>query len=200
MLKKRLVIIGDGGLADEVAWLAETCGYEVVAHVVEQGFALKPCSTKSLSFLEELDKYDEVIFGIGSSHVKAKIQYQLFNIAWATLVSPKALIGKNCEIYPGAVVQAGVIITVNASIEKHVLLNLNVTVGHGSIIGECSTINPSANISGDVLIGKRSLIGTGAQVLEKRMMGMDSVLGAGAVLTKDLPQGKIAKGVPAIWL
>jgi acetyltransferase-like isoleucine patch superfamily enzyme len=84
-------------------------------------------------------------------------------------------------------------------VEPHAFLNLNVTVGHGARIGSFCTCNPGAHISGNVTLGDHVLVGTGAQIIEKINVGEGSIIGAGACVTKHVPDGVIAKGVPAKW-
>jgi len=189
----RLILLGNGGLADEVQDLAEGLGHVVIARL----------TTDHLDLLTSLD-FDQVIFAVGSPKTK-RIFWEAMPIElkcrleWATLISPYARVGSRTSVCPGSVIQHGVVITNGVMIAPHVYLNINCTVGHGATINTFSTVNPGANISGDVELGSYVLVGTGAQVLEKTKVGKWSIIGAGAVVTKDVPEFVIAKGVPAKW-
>jgi serine acetyltransferase len=48
-----------------------------------------------------------------------------------------------------------------------------------------------------VTIGERTFVGVGATILPGVTVGEDCIIGAGSVVTKDLPRGSLAVGVPA---
>jgi sugar O-acyltransferase (sialic acid O-acetyltransferase NeuD family) len=101
------------------------------------------------------------------------------------------------EFGPGAVVTAGVRLTNNIRLGRHVHLNLNCTVGHDTVLGDYVTVNPLASISGNVNIGDRVNVGTGANIIQNVTIGDDVVIGAGAVVVTDVPAGITVVGVPA---
>ncbi len=64
------------------------------------------------------------------------------------------------------------------------------------------TICPGANISGNVKLCEGAFIGANACVLQgnftdKKIIGRNSVVGAGAVVTKNIAENIIVKGIPA---
>jgi phenylacetic acid degradation protein len=122
-----------------------------------------------------------------------------------TYVSPtasvvgKVSIGEECYIAPGAVVKGDygeIRIGTGTSVQDNVVVHArpgelttigdNVTLGHGCIIH-------NANISDDAVIGM------GAIVSDYAMIGHWAVVGEGAVvkMRSEIPDGKIAVGVPA---
>ena len=50
-----------------------------------------------------------------------------------------------------------------------------------------------------VHIGQNTLVGAGAVVLPQCRVGRDVVIGAGSVVISNIPDGVVAKGVPARW-
>jgi len=52
-------------------------------------------------------------------------------------------------------------------------------------------------ISGACDIGENNFHGVNATVVNDIIIGADCLIGAGAVVTKDVPEGAIAVGVPA---
>ena len=50
---------------------------------------------------------------------------------------------------------------------------------------------------GDIVIDDDALLGVAVIVLDKVRIGKGAVIGAGSVVTRDVPDGAIATGVPA---
>lgn len=135
------------------------------------------------------------IMGSGRPDVKKKmitqINGELFN-----MICPEAHILTD-NIGQGVVAAPGSVISTNAQIGYHVLINYCATIGHDTIINGLSTISPGANIGGYCLIGRGTLIGSGAQIREHLKIGNGVIVGMGAVVTKDVPHDHIAVGNPA---
>jgi acetyltransferase-like isoleucine patch superfamily enzyme len=80
---------------------------------------------------------------------------------------------------------------------------LNSTIAHDCIIEDFVTVLPGANISGNVKLSMGAYIGAntcvlqGKSVTEKLIIGKYSIVGAGAVVTKNVPDNTIVKGIPA---
>ena len=65
----------------------------------------------------------------------------------------------------------------------------NLTILHGVTIG--------AGTGGQPQLGDNVSIGTGAKIIGGVIIGNNVIVGAGAVVTKDIPSGSIAVGIPA---
>ena len=90
-----------------------------------------------------------------------------------------------------------ILLTVNIKIEDHVLINLNCTIGHDTVVGSYCTINPTASINGNNHLGEGVYVGTGATFIQQVSVGDWATIGAGAVVTNDIPEKVVAVGVPA---
>ena len=77
------------------------------------------------------------------------------------------------------------------------MVNLACTLGHESVIGSGSVLNPTVNISGGVTIGRGVLVGTGSQILQNLDIGAGATVGAGAVVSRDVAAGSTVVGIPA---
>lgn len=210
-----MVIIGAGGFAREVHDVVEAVdaasptgpvhevlGYVADGHADEDllrargGRLLGPTSV-----LEALPTDVRYVIAIGRGDARRRID------AWAsglgrqpvTLVHPNATVGRHQVVLgPGTVVCAGACLTTNVRTGRHVHLNLGVTVGHDTVLGDYVTASPNASISGNVVLEDEVNLGTGCSVIERRRIGARTVVGAGAAVIRDLPADVTAVGVPAV--
>ena len=70
---------------------------------------------------------------------------------------------------------------------------------HDAEIGDYVTIAPRAVLLGRVKIEENVFIGANSTILPGVVVARNSIIGAGAVVTKNVPEGTIAKGVPAVF-
>jgi sugar O-acyltransferase (sialic acid O-acetyltransferase NeuD family) len=149
------------------------------------------------SWLEERPGV-QVAIAVGGPAAKRRIAERLdgIGVRWATLVHPLAWLGANVAVGEGSIVCAGVRATTDIVIGRHVILNLNVTVGHDSVLGDFATVNPTSSISGNVRVRDGVEVGTGVQIIPGVEVGAWSILGAGTVVTKDTPANATVVGVP----
>lgn len=202
-----LYIIGAGGFGREVAWLVERIN-EVSPVWNLKGFIddnksiwnLKEDGYPVLGGCEYLKNMENVyvVCAVGSAKVRKQIIDKLADsqIKYATLVDPSAIVSKRVYIGEGSIICAGTIITVDVTIGKHVIINLDCTLGHDDIIEDYVTIYPSVNVSGHVRIGQMSELGTGVQIIQGKNIVSETVIGAGAVVVKDIEERGTYVGVP----
>jgi len=210
---KKLVIVGAGGLAREVRWLAEEINkarptFEFVGYVVSDLASLGDHdSTDEVLgdeswLLENPGRFDALALGIGTPKWRKVVAERLGEHfepeMWPALVHPNVCLDRGtCSIGHGVAICAGSIATVNVHFAPHSFVNLACTLGHEAVVGRYSVLNPTVNISGGVELGEGVLVGTGAQVLQYLPVGEGATVGAGAVVTKPVPAGEVWVGMPA---
>ncbi|MFZ5477954.1 MAG: NeuD/PglB/VioB family sugar acetyltransferase [Myxococcota bacterium] len=204
----KVVIVGAGGFAREVAWLLRERGDTPLGFVVSDLAKLGPHDSREavlgdLGWLREhRDAYDGLAIGIGTPaarlRVAAALEPDFGSDRWPALVHPSVRHdARSCEIGHGTIVCAGVIATVNVKLRPFAMVNLACTIGHEADLGRGCVLNPTVNISGGVTLGEGVLVGTGAQVLQYVRVGDGATVGAGAVVTRDVAPGATVVGVPA---
>jgi len=213
MRRKRIVIIGAGGMAREVAstlhWINRSepvfdfLGY-VVSDLSQLG--IRDTSHQVIGDLgwlkQNRDSVDALALGVGSPATRLKLAGVLSallpGIEWPVLIHPTAVIDlDSARLGEGCFIGARVTATVNIVLEPFALCNFGSTLGHETRVGRGSVVNPGANISGGVVLGDGVMIGCGAQVLQYLHVGSGAVVGAGAVVTRNVPEGMTVVGVPA---
>lgn len=120
-----------------------------------------------------------------------------FDITFENLIHPEAYFGSNVKIGEGVLVNAKATIAPNAHLDDFCSVNRSVVVGHDAYIGKYSRLGPSVSLAGATSIGNKCSIGISSTILDYVSVGEWSVIGAGAVVTKDIPEGKVALGIPA---
>ena len=206
-MKSKIAIYGAGGLGREVLSMLKALPEWEVIGFYDDGRRIgdKIGTVRvlgSIDVLLQIKENSNVVIAIGNPGIKNKLVQQLSAnpfISFPILIHPQALIQDQISVKlgEGSIITAGVILTTNIQIGKHVLLNLNCTVGHDVHVGDCSSIMPGSNIAGEVSIGSEVLIGSGANILNGIQIGDRSRVGAGAVVTKNVKENDTVAGVPA---
>lgn len=116
---------------------------------------------------------------------------------YINLIDPTLVSGTDISLGKGVLINRGCLLTTNIVIGNHVSINPGCGIGHDVQIGDYTTLMWRVNLSGNITVGKGCLIGSGATLLQGLNIGSGVTVGAGAVVTKDLPAGCTAVGVPA---
>lgn len=208
---KDLIIIGASGFGREVAWLTErinakTPTWNIVGFLDDnkdiQGKEIN--GYKVLGTCDDAKSFADAYFvcAVGASAVREKIIQKLISlnpaIKFATLIDPSVIKSNLVQIGEGSIICAQTILTVNITIGKHVIINLDCTVGHDAVLNDFVTLYPSVNISGNTEFGRCVELGTGMQIIQGKRIGEYTIVGAGAVVVKDLPERCTAVGTPAV--
>ena len=152
-------------------------------------------------WLATVERPTRYVLGIGSPEVRRRLVGRLEDAGARpfTAVHPSATFGAQVVVGEGVVVCAGVAVSTNVRLGRHVHVNPNATIGHDAVLGDFVSVNPAAVVSGEVTIGEGTLIGASATVLQQLSVGRGTIVGAGAVVTKAVPDGVVVKGIPGVW-
>jgi len=118
-----------------------------------------------------------------------------------------ALIREGSVLGQGSLIGSFVVLDGGVNIGAHVSLQTGVYLPEGTLIEDCVFLGPFVTVTNDkyppssrlrpVRICKNAVIGARATIIAGTTVGAGSVIGAGAVVTKDIPSGVLAIGVPA---
>jgi sugar O-acyltransferase (sialic acid O-acetyltransferase NeuD family) len=116
-----------------------------------------------------------------------------------SIIHPTAIISDSAILSPGISILAGSIIASGCKIGEFCRINKGVVIGHDSEIESYCTIQPAVKIAGHCLIGSESYIGIGSTLIEDIRIGRGAIVAAGSVVIKDVPDGTMYAGVPAVF-
>ena len=204
---KDIYIIGAGGFGREVAWVIERIN-EInpiwnIAGFIDDNEAIwieYRDGYKVLGGCEYLKSVGETyaVCAVGSGRIRKMIVQKLADskVKFPTIIDPSVIFSNNIEFGEGTIICAGTILTVDIKVGKHVIINLDCTIGHDAVIEDYVTLYPGVHISGNVLLGEASEIGTGTQIIQGKSVVPDTIIGAGAVVIKDCIESGTYVGCP----
>lgn len=208
---KNVIFLGGGGFAREVLDTIEVINIHTGDHISPLGFIYEDANEDKgnlidglpvlgdLTYLKTIN-LNEVFFipAIGRPIWRKKLVNQVIEMGgkFVNVIHPSSQLSKWTTIGKGAIVQGQCVFTPGMVIGDFFISNDNVSIGHNTIIGDFVQINPNVNIAGGCKIGNDVYIGVKATILSSTI-GAGSVIGACALITKDVPENVIAKGIPA---
>ncbi|MEE9381814.1 MAG: acetyltransferase [Nannocystaceae bacterium] len=206
----RIVILGAGGHAREIANVVEACRDDGDPIDMLGFLDDKPethgCLVMGLPVLgptewlyQQNDTDLAVVAGIGDPAARRRAVGRATQAGarFEILVHPTATITPYVSLAPGVVITAGCVLTNNITIGRHTHINRLTTVGHDCRVGSFVHLAPGVVLSGNVTIGDECYIGTKSCVIQGLTIGARTVVGAGAAVVHDIPGGVTAVGVPA---
>lgn len=203
-MKRSLLIVGAGGHGSVVADTALVCKcYERIAFAddrfKELGTILNLPIIGSISDITAFcGSFSDAIIAIGDNRRRLQLlnEFETVGFSIASIIHPKAYIGKDVSIGDGTVIFAYSVVNTGSSIGKGSIINTGATVDHDSRIGDGVHISPGAHLAGEVSVGACSWIGTGATVIPRINIGADVIVGAGTVVIRDIPNAVTVVGNP----
>jgi sugar O-acyltransferase (sialic acid O-acetyltransferase NeuD family) len=207
-------IFGSAGFAKEVDWLIQELPIQQSSKYKSDYFVSQDQIGTMLNGKEIIDeaqffeiikdeKLHNIFIGIGSPAIRRKIVSKMAGfdqLTYPNLIHPSVLFDRREHkllIGKGNIICAGTILTTDITMGSFIHLNLGVTIGHDTKIGDYCTASPGCHISGKVTIGSDVFLGTGAVILENLPICDTAIIGAGAVVNKPIKEPGTYVGIPA---
>lgn len=197
---REVIIIGASGHGKVVADIIQKSGDKIVGFLDDNPSIGKEfMGFPILGTVNDYEEYDtaEFVIAIGNAKIRERIAQKLSGISWYTAIHPTAVISDmDVEIGHGTVVMANAVINVGARIGAHCIINTSAVVEHDNRIADFVHISVGAKLAGTVSVGKRSWVGIAACVSNNTNICDDCMIGAGAVVIKDIEEPGTYVGGP----
>lgn len=204
----RLILLGAGGHAMELAYAARAQGWPEIFHVVTHGHgdgavrSMRPHATPLSDFVWE--DGDVFTIAIGDGQVRRTLSEKIEHKARLAppIVHPSAVIDGSPRVGLGSALLASSYVSESAVVGQHVHLNVGSSVSHESVLEDFVTIGPGSRICGNVHVLHGATIGAGATIINwsvdaPLVIGAEAVVAAGACVIRDVPPRTLVAGVPA---
>jgi sugar O-acyltransferase (sialic acid O-acetyltransferase NeuD family) len=202
-----LVLVAASGLAREVLAAERRLGRYDEVLILDDDPQLWGTSIEGVKVVGPVEMAAEAEIGdilvcAGSGQVRRLIVQRLTAMGvtggrYGRLVHPSIDLPPRCSVGPGTILLAGVVMTTNVYLHRHVVVMPNVTLTHDDVLHDFATLCAGVSLAGGVTIGEAAYVGMNASVREGLTVGPDSTLGMGAVLLEDLPAFETWVGTPA---
>jgi sugar O-acyltransferase (sialic acid O-acetyltransferase NeuD family) len=142
----------------------------------------------------------EVLVCVGSGRGRRAVVRRLAALGvdrYASVRHPSVSMPPGCTVGPGSILLAGVVLTCDVRVGRHVVAMPHVTLTHDDVVEDFATLCAGVTLGGTVTVCEAAYLGMGSSVREGVVVGSDATLGMGAALLDDLPAGETWAGVPA---
>jgi sugar O-acyltransferase (sialic acid O-acetyltransferase NeuD family) len=143
---------------------------------------------------------DGFAIGIGDNYVRdLKLRHvRAQGLKPINVIHPSAHLSRFVTLGEGVTILAGATINPGTVIEDNVCVNTAASVDHDNYLEKNCHVFPNATLTGTVRVGQFACVGSGAVVAPNLSIHKHSYVAAGAVVVKDVPEGVIVAGVPAL--
>ncbi|MEP0548687.1 MAG: acetyltransferase [Rhodothermales bacterium] len=195
-----VLVIGGGGHAKVVIATLRAAGV-AVAGVLDDDAAKHGSTLLGVPVIGSVERatggeHDAVI-AVGHNATRKRIAESLPDVRWATVVHPHAVVHESVRLGEGAVVFAGAVVQPDARLGAHTIINTGASADHDNELGDYVHLAPGVRLAGGVTLEEGAFMGIASAALPGVRVGAWTTVGAGGVVTRDLPSGVTAVGVPA---
>ena len=200
----RIVVFGAGKIAEvALAILAERGEHEVVAFCVDAGHVPETGRFRdrpAVSFADAVDRFPPdshgMIVALGyhdCNGLRAARMAVARDAGYALLpcASPRAMIARDVEVPPGAVITEGACVQAGVSLAPGVIVFGPAAIGHHTRVGECCWMASGSAIGGDAALGPQCFVGLNATIANGVTLGRRCFVGAATLVIRDAPDESV---------
>lgn len=206
--ERAVLMLGAGGHGRVVADIIRCCGLQLAGIIDDVAAAgSERLGSRVLGGCQQLPQImretgcRQLVLAIGHNGRRLELAQHIEalcpQVIWQTLVHPAAVVAADAVLGGGSVVVARAVLNPGARLGRHCIVNTAAVVDHDCSLGDGSSLGPGAVLGGNVRLGKGAVVAIGATVINALQLGEHSLLGAGGTAVRDLPDFKVALGVPA---
>ncbi|HEY2545242.1 MAG TPA: NeuD/PglB/VioB family sugar acetyltransferase [Candidatus Acidoferrum sp.] len=212
MILRKLVLIGGGGFAREVLWVASVLdpakvGWTPAGFIDDevdssrQYMSEKHVNLPVLGSIQDHQPRGDEVFicAIGKTKAKLKCASLISQRGgeFVNVVHPSAHIAPDARIGLGLFLFINSLISTGAAVGDHTSLIAHTSVGHDAAVGNGCTLSSYCDITANVRLGTGVLMGSHASILRGITVGDFATIGAGSVVIRKVPPETSVMGVPA---
>ncbi|MBN2991573.1 acetyltransferase [Pseudomonas cedrina subsp. fulgida] len=205
----KILLVGSSGHAKVILDIVEKQGLYTVLGLIDSfraigdevlGYSVIGRESDLPKILAEYS-VEGVIVAIGDNSIRGEVSARISELCphlpFVCAIHPSATIGKGVSIGSGTVVMAGAVVNPCSAVGKFCIINTLAALDHDSVMGDFSSLAPSAVTGGGCKIGKFSAIGIGASLSHGVNVGEHAVVGGKSMVLSDVDPFSVYYGVPA---
>jgi sugar O-acyltransferase (sialic acid O-acetyltransferase NeuD family) len=206
-MKNTLAIIGAGDLGQHIAHYAALSNEfsdivffdDTMDTGFENSYGKVIGSVSSITNSIKTGEINNLLIGIGYKHME--IRENLYNqfgaiIKFPNIIHESCYIDKSVLIGNGNVLLPGCIIDKGCMIGNNIFFNPGCIIAHDNNIQDHTFFAPGVTTSGFVNIGSCCFLGTRTNMVDNIIIGDNIQTGAGTLITKNITESGIYKGIP----
>ncbi len=211
---KDLIILGAGGSGWDIVSIVKAINekkpeWNIVGYLDDNETLLNKIFTgvKVIGKISECVNYPDAYFISSIANptnrlVRRKIwdKVKVYDLKFATLIHPSAIIYDDVTIKEGCVVNANCMLGNGAILDEDVHLAYACNIAHETELKEHTTLGTGVNLSSGVIIGEDCYIGAGVSSTHDITVEPNTLVAVGSAITENLVNNsmKMWIGVPAI--
>lgn len=208
-MKQKLIIIGAGSVGKYLAYNQNDfkTEFEVIGFL-DDDVAKHNSQISGIPVLGGVAKIHEysnrgyaLAWGIAFPNVKNNLfqQYKTLEFEYPNIIAKNAWISEGVSLGKGCIIYPGCSINYETAIQDFVVMNMNCAIGHNCTIKSFTSLSPGVNLAGNTSIGNEVELGIGCATLQGVTIGDFVKVGGQAMVTKNIKENLIVKGIPATF-
>ncbi len=209
--RRKLVIVGAGGLGVEAYWVARAMGpcgaggWDVLgfaddapAKIGREHYGVPIlCASGDIGRVCGEDAHVYLAIGDNGERQRLAQECRGRGLRMATLVHPRAERAEGVKLGEGSYVGPFATLAPHCTVGSHVIVNIRAVIGHEAEVGDFSQIAPGAVLTGGCKLGVGAFVGANASLFPQRRLGDFSTVASNSFVVADVPAGETVMGVPA---